>query len=458
MEARLRKDLELYNSQMKSVTTMLAEVEGADVGSQIEGQNQELLEVKTSLEEAIKLTNESLLNLKKAQLLNKYGQASPSESANQVIQSGSSEEGTSGGKGSAPVHNTGHTPSPKDYAFQIDQHVQALWSKKEGAVWMDAVIHDIILPEEGQREESYLVIYETPTSLSMKPCRFLNSERNTCRYGATACKFSHGFVTPRGSIRRRKMGKLEAGGPCLAKYEEDGLWYEASIEKINDDKSVTVCYNGYDQQVTLDVGDIVHLPTIAHRHDKRKGELRSHDREDLEEEGAHPLRGLGSVHHSPKLAARPVDRNFGEWEKHTKGFGMKILEKFGFKRGEGLGRDGTGITEPVAEDEQVVLPHATSIDHVREDMAAQKEKRDLMEARMKKTLEATNAAAEASTLKEKSTATRSIVPENSPCLEFNCVTSTSVSNELGYTTLTIIPWGTNDILLFRSAHINFGLV
>lgn len=42
-----------------------------------------------------------------------------------------------------------------------------------------------------------------------------------------------------------------------------------------------------------------------------------------------------------------ADKQFGSWEKHTKGFGMKMLQKFGYQPGQGLGRDGAGIIRPI---------------------------------------------------------------------------------------------------------------
>ncbi|XP_074648738.1 tuftelin-interacting protein 11-like isoform X2 [Tubulanus polymorphus] len=42
-----------------------------------------------------------------------------------------------------------------------------------------------------------------------------------------------------------------------------------------------------------------------------------------------------------------ADKEFGQWEKHTKGIGQKLLAKWGFESGKGLGPSHQGIATPV---------------------------------------------------------------------------------------------------------------
>jgi hypothetical protein len=43
---------------------------------------------------------------------------------------------------------------------------------------------------------------------------------------------------------------------------------------------------------------------------------------------------------------------FGEFEKHTKGVGLRILTKMGYEKGKGLGRRVQGIVNPIEVEER----------------------------------------------------------------------------------------------------------
>lgn len=44
---------------------------------------------------------------------------------------------------------------------------------------------------------------------------------------------------------------------------------------------------------------------------------------------------------------RTADREFGNWERYSSGFGSKMLAKMGWEKGKGLGTKGEGILNPI---------------------------------------------------------------------------------------------------------------
>ncbi|KAI6649501.1 Tuftelin-interacting protein 11-like [Oopsacas minuta] len=62
----------------------------------------------------------------------------------------------------------------------------------------------------------------------------------------------------------------------------------------------------------------------------------------------HSMRRTNQRHNrSSSPLSRSKTKDIGGWEKYTKGFGSRMLEKMGYQQGQGLGLQGTGIIEPI---------------------------------------------------------------------------------------------------------------
>ena len=47
------------------------------------------------------------------------------------------------------------------------------------------------------------------------------------------------------------------------------------------------------------------------------------------------------------MGNKKVNNEIGTWEKHTKGIGQKLMEKMGWEKGKGIGKDLQGRAVPV---------------------------------------------------------------------------------------------------------------
>nr|CAB3267944.1 zinc finger CCCH-type with G patch domain-containing protein-like [Phallusia mammillata] len=189
------------------------------------------------------------------------------------------------------------------------------------------------------------VLFLNPTSELMRLCPYLLDGK--CRFTEESCKYSHGHTASLYDLHLFKEPDFKnfvLDSSCLAKHP-DGLWHLASVVECLDDHQYTVKFLHKMLTTTLSITDIVPIDDHCDS---------SSDSDD--DDNVILLDGV-----SMTAARKTIDLDkVGSWEQHTRGIGSKIMMKFGYKLGQGLGKEGEGRVEPVPV---VVLPQGKSLDH-----------------------------------------------------------------------------------------------
>jgi hypothetical protein len=112
--------------------------------------------------------------------------------------------------------------------------------------------------------------------------------------------------------------------------------------------STTPVASQLDRPVAFTKALKVLMPTADGYRDESSVESSDSEEESLG--GSNESEDFASSSSEPTNADDPAFQHIGEWEKHTKGIGLKLLRKYGFKKGQGLGN--RGLSEPITLDEQ----------------------------------------------------------------------------------------------------------
>lgn len=346
-EELLQQNLEQYKEQFLQVQTVLQ-----NTGE--EGQD-ELVKLRDDLVELIHVSEESLLSLKKSRLLQLLDNQEEGLSTYSPGNSGAKDTESLDDKGSVEVEDDDITGMKCRISYTQEWGV----TEHHNAMVFDA--ETVELPD-GKEETKVRVLFMNPTHKSMVPCPyFLDSK---CRFDDDACRYSHGYLLSVEDLMPFKepdFSQVQCGQSCLARYD-DGVWYKATIQSIDHDAhAFVVHYDTYNSVATLHIDGVLPLDqrdsesvsdsNLSSSSDSEESRLT----EDIDEEEVAVVR----------LSWKPSGGSvcLGEWEQHTKGIGSKLMAKMGYIFGKGLGKDGSGIVEPV---EAVVLPQGKSLDKIAE--------------------------------------------------------------------------------------------
>ncbi|KDR13643.1 zinc finger CCCH-type with G patch domain-containing protein [Zootermopsis nevadensis] len=194
------------------------------------------------------------------------------------------------------------------------------------------------------------VMFTNPTQQDMLPCPyFLEGD---CRFSDQQCRFSHGELVDLSSLKEYKEPNFSAVRPglrILVKYD-DNLWHRAVVLTSSSKSKCEVKLESSGKTTEVDLHCILPLD----------------DGEDLELDSSNESSEDDSeLEADPSLVQQsllttPASSAYGDWEKHTRGVGSRLMVQMGYVMGTGLGKNGEGRLEPV---EAVVFPAGKSLDH-----------------------------------------------------------------------------------------------
>ncbi|GMR49906.1 hypothetical protein PMAYCL1PPCAC_20101, partial [Pristionchus mayeri] len=188
------------------------------------------------------------------------------------------------------------------------------------------------------------VLYSHPLIPAMSPCPHFLAD--TCRY-AEKCKFSHGSSVPASEIAdydEPDFESLSEGSPVLVSV--DPLWEVGRVTAKDGDKlAVKILRTG--AEVSSSISAVLPI----------EGEIVVEDKELVE--------GAGASDDFAELKQEKLGRvskdELGDWQGG--GIGFKLMQKMGYKKGDGLGKNSDGIVHAI---QARICPKGASLDAIME--------------------------------------------------------------------------------------------
>lgn len=200
------------------------------------------------------------------------------------------------------------------------------------------------------------VFFINPTHKEMLPCPYYLDGK--CKFSNEDCRFSHGEIVPLSALqeyREPDFLSIKMGSRVLAK-QKNKLWHRCVILKMPDkeEDDIRVKFEASGNIAEVGVQDLVPLDDadLEMSDTSDDSECESNTSDHCKEEVVHK-----------SLLTLENDGPLGNWEKHTRGIGSKLMAQMGYVLGTGLGKRSDGRIEPV---EATVLPAGKSLDHCME--------------------------------------------------------------------------------------------
>lgn len=204
----------------------------------------------------------------------------------------------------------------------MNEKCRAPFKSNTGESFHNAFIAEILpdQDEDSADDVTVKVFFLNPLQDKMKACEYFFSNR--CTFDKN-CRFSHGEVIKYSRLKpyqHPNYKQLKSKTHVLVKV--DALWKPASVVECSQ-KLKTCQVKLHSSATSFDCPFSEILPPLETNSDSSDLSTDSECDKDLE------VSMMSNV--------LQIDDKFGEWEKFTTGIGSKILQKFGYKSGDGLG-------------------------------------------------------------------------------------------------------------------------
>ena len=357
MEA-LEQSIEAYELQLKQVNDAIL------ASASEPSQNEDLMSLKTDLEQLVSLTKQNLVELKKEALLKELEQYNDKEEYTDDKSSQKREQiDVDQETDQQNVSNSLNVSALEGVKCQAP--FKSINSAKE--FYHNAVIFASNTDEDGVGHLSYenlhvRVVFSNPTCQKMIPCKYYLDGK--CNFSEDRCRHSHGELVRLASLKEYlepNYAELREGVGVLANEESSNLWQHATVEGVEHDGLLGTTVH---IRFSHDSKNIVSLP-LEHVAPLNNSLDEEDDSSDEEDEST-----IGGAYCNPNNET-PIVRDLldkidgsmsaiGGWESHTKGIGSKLMASMGYIHGTGLGKQCEGRREPVPI---LIYPPGCSIDY-----------------------------------------------------------------------------------------------
>ncbi|XP_071578322.1 zinc finger CCCH-type with G patch domain-containing protein isoform X1 [Temnothorax nylanderi] len=366
----LKEAIEQYETQLSQVDTTLSTTpKGPD--------RDNLLSLKSDIEELISLTKESLQTLE-GDVENKNEDDNPDDKIKDLLDKEYALF-------KAELENSSDVSEDKQddrttaASDNIEDELKELEGMKckapHGSTWGGISYHNAMVCSVYRDSDEEIkdihdikvrVFFLNPTHKEMIPCPyFLNG---SCKFSDENCHYCHGEIVPFSSLQEYKepdFRNIKVGSKVLTK-QKNSMWHRSIVlklpEKDEDDNEYRVKFESSGKIIEAGLQDLLPL-------DDTNLEM-SDTSDDSDDEDANNINNdfeLNScindqlIHKS--LLTLQSNEPLGNWERHTRGIGSKLMMQMGYVIGTGLGKRSDGRIQPV---EAQVLPAGKSLDHCME--------------------------------------------------------------------------------------------